>query len=246
MSEIDLKALAAPFPADDIDWRVGRSGMRGKNPWAMVLAYVDARAIQNRLDEVCGPANWKPEYQLVSGGFLCGLSIRIGGEWITKWDGSDETDVEAFKGGISKALVRAASVWGVGRYLYDLGTSWADFNEVTKDKKGAREVKIDNNYYYWIPPALPSWALPESERKKVERKPKADAADDKGGTDPDRERAQAEMLEAHRKYIATFPQSKMELVLFNRYGKGQSKLLTTEEMTDFAHFMRSSVEEVSA
>jgi hypothetical protein len=118
------KDLSGPFEPKYIQWRVGRAGISGGKPWARVLAYVDARAIQERLDQVCGPDNWKVEYQPVGKGFLCGLSIKCENEWVTKWDGSDETDIEAFKGGISKSLVRAASVWGIGRYLYDLGENW--------------------------------------------------------------------------------------------------------------------------
>ncbi len=42
----------------------------------------------NRLDEVFGIANWRNAYEAdPQGGKLCRLSVRIGGEWITKVDG---------------------------------------------------------------------------------------------------------------------------------------------------------------
>ena len=52
--EINLCLLKEPFPPEDIEWREQRNGIdRNGRPWALVLAYVTNRAIQN-LDEVCG------------------------------------------------------------------------------------------------------------------------------------------------------------------------------------------------
>ena len=48
-------ALQAPFPLADVQWRIQRSGTTGRgNPYALVLAYIDARAVQERLDLVFG------------------------------------------------------------------------------------------------------------------------------------------------------------------------------------------------
>ena len=75
----------------------------------------------DRLDEVVGPENWKDEYAPgPDGGVICGLSLRIEDEWITKWDGAENTDFEAIKGGLSDAFKRAGYKWGIGRYLYRL------------------------------------------------------------------------------------------------------------------------------
>ena len=54
-----------------------------------VLAYVTNRAIMKRLDTVCGKGNWKRnEYKDLpnNAGVQCGISIKIDGEWVTKWD----------------------------------------------------------------------------------------------------------------------------------------------------------------
>lgn len=66
----------------------------GKGP-----AYVTNRAIMKRLDEVCGKAGWRNEYRDIpnNGGVECGISIKVDGEWITKWDASENTQVEAVK-----------------------------------------------------------------------------------------------------------------------------------------------------
>lgn len=255
IKEIDLAALAAPFPEKCIDWRIAQAGLKGDGlPWGKVLAYVDARAVQNRLDEVCGIGGWKVEYHVVTGGFMCALSIRIEGDWVTKWDGSDETDVEPFKGGISKSLVRAASVWGIGRYLYDLGTSWADFNEVSRNTRGAREAEIivdkqtkKKESHYWLPPELPNWALPKNEQRKeppVAPPSGKKTVPPKEDVDPDRMKVQTAMLKAHREFMAKFPQVKVPLLLQSKYGKQESRLLTTDELSDFVQYMESAVQEV--
>lgn len=124
-----LERLTAPFPASQVKWRPGAtSGNR-----AMALAYLDARAIQDRLDEVLGPACWQDEYEaLPNGTFLCRLRLRLGAEWVTKMDvgGQSEQDDEGdrCKAAVSDALKRAAVKFGVGRYLYRLPVQWVDFD----------------------------------------------------------------------------------------------------------------------
>ncbi|MLS89826.1 recombinase, partial [Salmonella enterica subsp. enterica] len=118
---MDLNKFDAPFNPEDIEWRIQRSGkMHDGKVWALVLAYVTNRAIMKRLDDVCGKAGWRNEYRDIpnNGGVECGISIKIGSEWVTKWDAAENTQVEAIKGGRSGAMKRAAVQWGIGRYLY--------------------------------------------------------------------------------------------------------------------------------
>ena len=92
----------------------------------MVLCYIQARDVMDRLDQVVGPANWQSRYPIAGDKTICELSIRVDGEWITKSDGAGDTQVEADKGAISDALKRAAVLFGIGRYLYRLGNTYAD------------------------------------------------------------------------------------------------------------------------
>ena len=132
MTEEQAKKLALPFTFDEIEWRVLH--VSKKKPVAQVAAYVDSRAIQRRLDEVVGRENWQNEFVTVSGmkkeeiTHICKLSIYYPerGEWIAKSDGAGCTDVEPIKGGLSNSFKRAASMWGIGRYLYELKNIWAD------------------------------------------------------------------------------------------------------------------------
>lgn len=127
--------LQEPFTAAEIDWRVIRT-TKDKTK-GQVAAYVDSRAIQNRLDSVVGKDNWQNDFITVSGAdnnataHICKLSIYYPerGEWIVKSDGAGCTDIEPIKGGLSNAFKRAASMWGMGRYLYELKNIWVMLDE---------------------------------------------------------------------------------------------------------------------
>jgi hypothetical protein len=162
MQSIDLEKamqdLQKPFPAEDIEWRVQRVVKTGKGNKAVVLAYVTNRAIQNRLDEVFGIGNWKNEFkEWRDTGVLCGISVKIDGEWVTKWDGAEETRIEAVKGGFSGAMKRAAVQWGIGRYLYNLEETWVDIKDRGEHYINDKATGITG---YWDTPELPDWALP--------------------------------------------------------------------------------------
>ena len=110
-----FEELAKPFNPKAVSWRKG-----GGNKY---LAYIDARDVMQRLDDVVGPENWQDTFRETSSGrVLAQLHIRIGDDWIIKTDGAGDTKVEGEKGAISDAFKRAAVKWGVGRYLYDLPT----------------------------------------------------------------------------------------------------------------------------
>jgi hypothetical protein len=157
---MNLEQLKAPFPPSDVSWRIGQAGKKQNGDiWAKVLAYIDNRNIQERLDSAVGPANWKNEYTKgPEGGVLCGLSIKVDGEWITKWDGAENSDIEPIKGGLSDSMKRAAVQWGIGRYLYELGENWAEI--VDQKTQGAHyancKVKVKGTeewvQFHWLPP----------------------------------------------------------------------------------------------
>lgn len=177
---IDLEALAKPFESKDIEWRIGQAGKNGDKIWAKVLAYITNRAIMNRLDDVCGPANWRNEFIAgPQGGVLCGISVKVNGEWVTKWDGAENTDIEAIKGGLSDAMKRAGVQWGIGRYLYNLDEGWAvvgDKGEHYANCKIKVQGKEEWVNFRWSPPQLPSWAIPKA-KEQPKAPPKAKALD---------------------------------------------------------------------
>lgn len=132
MTDDVFARLRAPLP--NISWRAQTLNQQGNQ--AMALAYMDARDVMERLDDVCGPANWKDAYtETAKGRVISTISIKIDGEWISKSDGAGDTAVEGEKGGISDAFKRAAVKWGIGRYLYDMPTPWAECESYERNGK---------------------------------------------------------------------------------------------------------------
>lgn len=111
-------------------WRVQSANQYG----ATCVAYIDARDVQDLLDEVVGAENWQCRYSEHKGNLFCSIGIYSGQleEWTWKEDCGTESNVEKQKGEASDAFKRAAVMWGVGRFLYSLGT----VKLPTKEKNG--------------------------------------------------------------------------------------------------------------
>lgn len=165
-------ALARPFAADRVEWRIQSSGLKKDgSPWAKVLCYITQRAAFERLDEVFGESwSMSESFYEVAGRAVCvcKVEVALAGEPVRIVTGTCEVDfnkageIDPFKTAASGALKRAVVSLKIGRYLYDLPEAWADISErgeyqgVVKPKDGPRV------YFKWNPPALPSWALPSA------------------------------------------------------------------------------------
>lgn len=150
-----LKELQKPFKVNEIEWRVGATN--SDKTKGIALPYITSRAIQKRLDETFGIFGWRNEFKEWKGSNqICGISILYEGQWITKWDGASDSNMDATKGGLSGAMKRAATQWGIGRYLYDIPNQWVKIKQI-----GAKGYKLDEI------PKLPEWALPVSEVLKT-------------------------------------------------------------------------------
>ncbi|MFC0273752.1 Rad52/Rad22 family DNA repair protein [Metabacillus herbersteinensis] len=161
------KMLEEPFAPDDIEWRVQRT-LKVQNQWkAIVVPYVQNRTIQARLDHVFGVMGWENSFKELHKGVICGITAWFNGRSITKWDGADITNIEDTKGAVSNSMKRAAVQWGIGRYLYKCTEEWVP---VFDDKKpNSIYIKDDkkNLKGYWLPPQLPSFALPKGFKQKA-------------------------------------------------------------------------------
>lgn len=167
-----VQALAAPFDPEEVRWKPQTvTGNR-----ALVVAFVDARVIQDRLDEVVGAHNWQDRYHcLPDGAVVCRLQIRLGEEWITKHDvgGQSEQPDEGDrrKAAFSDALKRAAVKFGIGRYLYRLKPQWVDYDPQRKQIVGTPRLVLATTPRAEKPaPEKPARPRPE-EKKQEGRKP---------------------------------------------------------------------------
>ncbi len=169
MSEFDLKKLSKKFNEEDIEWRVQQSGSGKNGAWALVVPYITSRAVMQRLDESAGRGNWQDEYKLspCGNGYMCGISIKIDGEWVTRWDGAAISGggIDNVKTTCSSSMKRTGVKWGIGRYLYQFEASFAitkpcDFRTNVLPGYTFAEDKKKNLKYQWKPKALEAWALP--------------------------------------------------------------------------------------
>ena len=142
--------LAKPFAPEDLEWRLQQT--IADKQCGLAVPYVTNRAIQDRLDDVVGPENWHNEFKPWHGNGkkesqICGISIYFEGRgFVTKWDGAEDTDIEAIKGGLSDSMKRAAVQWGIGRVLYKMEPVWVSVNQRGK-----------------------SWIIQDSERSRLDR-----------------------------------------------------------------------------
>lgn len=150
---MNIADLKKPFPVDKVSFRVGSTNQkavarqtgneRAVPTKGIGLAYIDARDVMERLDEVCGPQNWQALYPHANGKTSCKIGINVTAgmvsvnqdgvrnveQWVWKENGAGDTDVEGEKGAFSDAFKRAAVLWGIGRYLYDMPNTWVDLDE---------------------------------------------------------------------------------------------------------------------
>lgn len=124
-----LARLSAPFEPGEVKFKP--AVVQGNR--ALAMAYIDARVVLDRLDEVLGPDGWQDEYTVLpDGNVTCRLSVWCGDGWLVKMDvggPSEQPDGgDRMKAAFSDALKRAAVKWGIGRYLYRLPNQWCDYD----------------------------------------------------------------------------------------------------------------------
>lgn len=171
--------LQEPFEPNDIKWRVQQSGVSKGRVWMIVLPYITGRAIQKRLDDVFGVTGWEVEQKETQAGdgFLTTLRVYHDNRWVSKTDVAPKTGIEPLKGGASGGLKRAGALLGIGRYLYQLESGFAqcvpcdnrykaihNYAEIKDKNNGGTKYGVD-----WQAPHLPDWALPGLDTSKFEQ-----------------------------------------------------------------------------
>lgn len=159
-----LVRLEDPFPSKDVKWLVAATSRDGRK--GRVTPYADPRAYTDRLNHIFTASGWTREYSvhtvspitrmkkdkpIQTGKVLVTCTVSIPGVGTHSGSGEEWADDEnAMTSAEAQAFKRACSCFGLGRYFYNFPEMWVDLDEY----KHPREI-----------PALPSWALPESERR---------------------------------------------------------------------------------
>lgn len=136
----EYEKLSKPFKASKISWRVGATN--ADKTKGIALAYIDARDVMQRLDDVFG-LNWQCRYTHAEQKTICEIGVLIDGQWLWRANGAGDSDIEAEKGAISDAFKRAAVMFGVGRYLYDLPNQWVKL----ENKRIAEKPVLPMGFY---------------------------------------------------------------------------------------------------
>jgi len=159
-----LVRLEEPFASKDVKWLVAATSRDGRK--GRVTPYADPRAYTDRLNHIFTASGWTREYSvhtvspitrmrkdklIQTGKVLVTCVVSIPGVGTHSGSGEEWADDEnAMTSAEAQAFKRACSCFGLGRYFYNFAEMWVDLDEY----KHPREI-----------PALPSWALPECERR---------------------------------------------------------------------------------
>lgn len=188
VTEQDLKKLEIPFAPHEIKYRILRAGIEygTGDVEAYATAYIDSRSVISRLNWAVGRANYRTKVRNANfentvefydksknkkdhrhefvAGFIASIEIKVNGEWICREDGSDITQIEKFKGGISSAKKRAGVDWGIGAYLYqldDIRVKTGDQNKYPNKGSFWNSQTNSKVWFSWKKPSLPLWAYPD-------------------------------------------------------------------------------------
>jgi hypothetical protein len=159
-----LVRLEEPFASKDVKWLVAATSRDGRK--GRVTPYADPRAYTDRLNQVFTASGWTREYTvqtlapitrlkndkpIQTGKVLVTCVVSIPGVGAHSGCGEEwAEDPNALTSAEAQAFKRACSNFGLGRYFYNFSEMWVDLDEY----KRPREL-----------PRLPSWALPQCERR---------------------------------------------------------------------------------
>jgi hypothetical protein len=136
-----ISELEVPFDPSAIEWRVTNTSQGGQR--GQIVPYADPRAYTDRLNALFTPAGWTRKYavhtsanferakdkKIVAKVFVtCELTIfglgshsATGEEWADSENAGTAAEAQSFK--------RAASCFGLGRYLYYFTGVWVDLDD---------------------------------------------------------------------------------------------------------------------
>jgi hypothetical protein len=229
LTQEDLQILKAPFPRDRLGVKV-QSFSKDRSR-AMLVLYLQHTDVQGRLEEV-DPA-WTTEVLKEERvGDTVYVRLRLVLKGVSRENVGEGSDP---KGAYSDALKRCAMLFGVGRYLYDSETVWVDYDE-SRDRF--------RNWSFQDYDRIAKGEVAESRPGlKTTSAPQPQAQEKK----PPRSRDQLNriLMNLHRPFLTRYPDTKFVDLLKSRYGAGETRLLTVEQMEDLVQFMENQLKSVA-
>lgn len=145
--------MAAPFPIEAISWKP--QVLTKAKDKAMVATYGDMREYQRRLDQHLGVSGWQVAYKPWGDNkVICELTITVNDLAVMKsatGEYSDGGGRDAPEGTAAEAQAfkRACAMFGLGRYLYELPTSWVAFDDQKKAITPEGVAELKKRYMDW-------------------------------------------------------------------------------------------------
>ena len=123
--DVIARGFQEPFDPREVDFRI-QGKVNEQSGRAQVVAYIDARAVQDRLDAVVGAGNWSFDWTplVIDHGEVQIAKGVLTVHGVSKADAGSASNFEQTLGAVSHCLKRAAVHWGIGRYLYSLPATW--------------------------------------------------------------------------------------------------------------------------
>jgi hypothetical protein len=263
LSAEDLAILKAPFPRDSLGVKV-QSYSKDRTRVMLVL-YLQHTDVQDRLEQV-DPA-WTSEVTSEErAGDTVYVRTRLTLKGVSRENVGEGGDPKA---AYSDALKRAAMLFGVGRYLYDSETVWADYDDsrdrfkqwsiedyesALRRKPGAsRTASAPAPAQRETPPAPPPAAketapAPGLKTRKTAAAPAAGAANGSASASKEvseqgrsRDQLNRILMNLYRPYLSKFPDTRFVELLYGRYNVGETRLMTVEQLEDLVEYMEAQL-----
>jgi hypothetical protein len=157
-----LNELKRPFPPDRVSYKV--QSTKQDQTAALIVAYVDARDVIERLNTVC-PEQWSDKHSIIVVnnellGVECSITIRDSDTSLTRMDvgigdSLDDANI-GVKTHYSDAFKRAGVKFNIAISLYDLPQIWLNEDKLYKpgnkikgvSKDGIKELR--ERYAKWV------------------------------------------------------------------------------------------------
>jgi hypothetical protein len=230
----DLKVLKSAFPKDRLGVKV--QSLNKDRTRAMLVLYLQHTDVQDRLEEV-DPA-WTCEALVEDRlGDTVYVRSRMTIKGVSRENVGEGGDP---KSAYSDALKRCAMLFGVGRYLYDSDTVWVPYDDRNDKFKqwgpDDYEKAIKGGEKPAPKPAAQSSSPPPVTPKSLKT----------SSVDPaPREEINRVLMNLYRPYLTHFPKTEFSPLLLERYGVGETRLMTTEQLQDLVTYMEQKLKAVS-
>jgi hypothetical protein len=246
----DLQILRAPFPKQSLGVKVQSTNKDRSR--AMLVLYLGHTDVQDRLEQV--DPSWTSEVLAEDHrGDTVYVRIRMTVKGVSRENVGEGGDPKA---AYSDALKRAAMLFGIGRYLYDSVTVWTEYNE-SRDRYRTWTIEDYESALSRIrgagkvpdaaPPAPPA---PEAEPPKAEAakpadKPGLKTRSKSASQARSREQLNRILMNLYRPYLSKFPETQFVNLLQDKYGVGETRLMTVEQIEDLVRFMEEKLQSVA-